>query len=114
MRAMKYFLHMVCGLGLDKSIALVTDGRFSGTIKGAAIGHVVPEAAVGGPLCLVEDNDLISIDIDKREVNLLISAEEMEARRKKYVMPALNPPKGVLTLYSKVVTTANDGCYSGI
>ncbi len=114
MRAMKYFLHMVCGLGLEKSIALVTDGRFSGTIKGAAIGHVVPEAAAGGLLALVEENDLISIDIDKREVNLLISDEEMAARREKYVAPELHPPKGVLTLYSQVVTTANDGCYSGI
>lgn len=114
MRAMKYFLHMVCGLGLDKSIALVTDGRFSGTIKGAAIGHVVPEAAAGGPLCLVRDHDLISIDIDKREVNLVISEEEMEARKESYVMADRVPPKGVLTLYSKSVTSANDGCYSGI
>jgi dihydroxy-acid dehydratase len=114
MRAMKYFLHLVCGLGLDKNIALVTDGRFSGTIKGAAIGHVVPEAAVGGPLALVEENDLILIDIDKREVNLLISDEEMAARRAGLVLPELHPPKGVLTLYSKSVTSANDGCYSGI
>ena len=114
MRAMKYFLHMVCGLGLDKSIALVTDGRFSGTIKGAAIGHVVPEAAAGGPLCLVRDHDLISIDIDKREVNLVISEEEMQARKESYVMADRVPPKGVLTLYSKSVTSANDGCYSGI
>jgi len=114
MRAMKYFLHILSGMGLDKSVALVTDGRFSGTIKGGAIGHVVPEAAVGGPIALVHENDLITIDIPNRVLKLEVSEEELERRRGGFVPPEPRVKKGVLALYSQVVQSANKGCVSGI
>ena len=114
MRAMKYFLHILSGMGLDKSIALVTDGRFSGTIKGGAIGHVVPEAAEGGPIALVRENELITIDIPNRILKVDISDEEMARRRSKFVSPEPRIKKGVMALYSKVLKSANTGCVSGI
>jgi dihydroxy-acid dehydratase len=72
------------GAGLDESVALVTDGRFSGGTRGPAIGHVSPEAAEGGPIALIQQNDLIEIDIDKRQLNLKVNEEELKSRRKKW------------------------------
>jgi len=115
MRAMKYFLHILNGMGLDKSIALVTDGRFSGTIKGAAVGHVVPEAAEGGPIALVQEGDIITIDIPNRSLILQVPKEELKKRSKEFVPPKLKKiKKGILALYPEIVKSANDGCISGI
>ena len=87
MREMLTPTSAICGMGLDKSVALITDGRFSGATKGPAIGHVSPEAYAGGPIALVHEGDIIDIDIDKGSLNLLVSDEELEARRKLWVKP---------------------------
>ena len=70
------------GMGLGSTVALITDGRFSGASRGASIGHVSPEAAVGGPIALVEEGDIISIDIPKNKLDMKVSEEELERRRK--------------------------------
>ena len=94
---------------LDKACALITDGRFSGASRGAAIGHVSPEAALGGPIGLIEEGDIISIDIPNSKVNVNISNEEMEARRAKYVPREPNVKSGWLARYARMVASANLG-----
>ena len=74
----------IVGMGLGSSVALITDGRFSGASRGAAIGHVSPEAAVGGPIALVEEGDIISINIPELKLEIKVSDEEMQARREKW------------------------------
>ncbi|TGE36591.1 dihydroxy-acid dehydratase [Desulfosporosinus fructosivorans] len=98
---------IITGMGLR--VALLTDGRFSGATRGACIGHVCPEAMEGGPIALVEDGDLISIDIPKRSLQLLISEEEMEKRRQAWVRPEPRITSGYLARYAKLVTSANKG-----
>ena len=87
MREMLTPTSAICGMGLDKSVALITDGRFSGATKGPAIGHVSPEAAAGGPIALVHEGDIIDIDIDEGTLTLEVSDEELEARRAAWVKP---------------------------
>lgn len=113
MREMLTPTSAICGMGLDKSVALITDGRFSGATKGPAIGHVSPEAYAGGPIALVHEGDIIDIDIDKGSLNLLVSDEELEARRKLWVKPELKYKTGVLARYSKLVSSADKGAYFG-
>ncbi len=113
MREMLTPTSAICGMGLDKSVALITDGRFSGATKGPAIGHVSPEAYAGGPIALVEEGDLIDIDIDKGLLNLLVSDEELESRRKAWVKPEPKYKTGVLARYSKLVSSADKGAYFG-
>lgn len=99
----------ICGAGLDKTVALITDGRFSGATRGAAIGHVSPEAAEGGEIALLQDGDIIEIDIPKRTLNVKLSDEEL-AKRKAAWVP--HPPKvtdGYLVRYSKLVRSASYG-----
>lgn len=99
----------VAGMGLDKDVSLITDGRFSGATKGASIGHISPEAAAGGIIGLIEEGDKIEIDITARKINLLVDDAELEKRRKKW-QP--HPPKimsGYLARYSRMVTSANKG-----
>jgi dihydroxy-acid dehydratase len=84
MREMLYPTSAIKGLGLDKEVALITDGRFSGGTAGICIGHVMPEAYNGGPLALVKDGDKIEIDRDKKEINLKIDLSEMESRKKEW------------------------------
>jgi dihydroxy-acid dehydratase len=99
----------IIGMGLGKEVALITDGRFSGGTQGAAIGHVSPEAASGGPLALVREGDLIDIDIPNKELNLLVAPEELD-RRKKNWKP--QPPKiksGYLYRYAQLVTSGSTG-----
>ena len=99
----------IAGMGLDSTCALVTDGRFSGVSRGASIGHVSPEAAAGGLIAYVEDGDMISIDIPGHKINLLVSEEEIAARKAK---KAPQPPKqvsGYLKRYRAMVTSANRG-----
>lgn len=113
MREMLTPTSAICGMGLDKSVALITDGRFSGATKGPAIGHVSPEAYAGGPIALVHEGDIIDIDIDKGSLNLLVSGEELEARRKLWVKPEPKYKTGVLARYSKLVSSADKGAYFG-
>ena len=97
------------GMGLDKSVALITDGRFSGASRGAAIGHVSPEAAAGGVIGLVHEGDMIEIDIPNRKLELLVPAEELEERRRNWV-PSVNPTDSAfLERYRAFVTTGAEG-----
>ena len=109
MREMLSPTSAICGMGLDTSVALITDGRFSGATKGAAIGHVSPEAADGGNIALVKDGDIISIDIINGSLDLLVSNEELENRRK--LLKPLEPKvkEGYLARYSKLVSSASTG-----
>ncbi|KAF8073711.1 dihydroxy-acid/6-phosphogluconate dehydratase [Lyophyllum atratum] len=101
-------LIMGAGLGLD--VACLTDGRFSGGSHGFCIGHVVPEAQVGGPIALVQDGDVISVDAVKNTLELDVSPEELERRRAKWVAPPLKVSQGTLYKYIKIVSDASHGC----
>lgn len=109
MREMLNPTSALAGMKLDKTVALITDGRFSGASRGASIGHVCPEAADGGVIGLVEEGDLISIDIPNAAITLEVSDEELENRRAKYVAPEPNVKKGWLARYSKLVSSAAKG-----
>lgn len=99
----------IAGMGLIESVALVTDGRFSGGTRGPCIGHVSPEAAEGGPIALVREGDIIEIDIPARELNLAVSKEEMDKRRKDWKAPAPKAVKGYLARYRQHVSSADKG-----
>lgn len=101
---------LIMGAGLGKSVALITDGRFSGGTHGFVVGHITPEAFDGGMLALVEDGDWIEIDVKKRQLNLLVEDKVMAIRRSHYKQPALRVKSGVLYKYAKQVKTAADGC----
>ncbi len=109
MREMLNPTSAICGMGLGESVALITDGRFSGATRGASIGHVAPEAALGGNIALVHENDRIAIDINKKSIELLVSDEELAARRAAYVQPEPNITTGWLSRYARMVTSANLG-----
>jgi dihydroxy-acid dehydratase len=100
----------IMGTGLGKSVALITDGRFSGGTHGFVVGHITPEAFEGGLIALVEDNDLIEIDIDRHQINLLVDAQTIAKRRAAWKQPRLNAKNGILFKYAKQVKTAADGC----
>ena len=99
----------LAGRGLDTTVAMVTDGRFSGATRGAAIGHVGPEAAAGGPIALVQEGDRILIDIEARNLELLVAPAELEARRAAHSPPARKPAKGYLARYARTVGPASAG-----
>ncbi len=99
----------ISGRGLGESVLLMTDGRFSGATRGASIGHVAPEAAVGGPIALVEDGDTIVMDVERRELSVKVPDEELERRRKQWKAPAPNYDSGVMAKYAKLVSTASRG-----
>jgi dihydroxy-acid dehydratase len=101
---------LIMGSGLGKSVALITDGRFSGGSHGFVIGHITPEAFEGGLLALVEDNDLIEIDVKKHQINLLVDEKTLAIRRSHHKTPQLRVTNGVLYKYAKQVKTAADGC----
>ena len=109
MREMLNPTSALAGMGLDKTVALITDGRFSGASRGASIGHVSPEAASGGPIGLVREGDSIAIDIPNASISLLVSDEELAARRAAYVQPAPNITTGWLSRYARMVTSADEG-----
>ena len=98
------------GAGLGKSVALITDGRFSGGTHGFVVGHITPEAYDGGLIALVQDNDRIELDATANTINLKVSKEEIAERRKNWKQPALKATKGVLYKYAKQVKTAAEGC----
>jgi dihydroxy-acid dehydratase len=97
------------GRGLGKEVALITDGRFSGGTHGFVVGHITPEAYVGGPLALVKNGDRIVIDAEKREISLGISAQEFKSRGKKWKKPAPRYTRGVLAKYASAVPSASLG-----
>lgn len=109
MREMLNPTSALAGMGLDKSVALITDGRFSGATRGAAIGHVSPEAAEGGPIALVEDGDRIKIDIINGTIDVLLSGETLAERKAAWKMPERPPLKGWLNRYSMLVHSASTG-----
>ena len=109
MREMLNPTSAIAGMGLGSSVALITDGRFSGASRGASIGHVSPEAAVGGPIALIEEGDIIKINIPKMKLDVAISDEEMEARRAKWQPREPKVTTGYLKRYASMVTSGNRG-----
>ena len=109
MREMLNPTSALAGMKLDKTVALITDGRFSGASRGASIGHVAPEAACGGEIGLVEEGDIIDIDIPNASVNVRVSDEEMEKRRAAYVPHEPKVKSGWLARYMQMVSSAKDG-----
>lgn len=109
MREMLNPTSAIAGMGLGSSVALITDGRFSGASRGASIGHCSPEAAVGGPIAFVEEGDIISIDIDEHKLELKISDEEMAARKAKWQPRQPKVTSGYLARYASLVTSADKG-----
>ncbi|NLI57685.1 MAG: dihydroxy-acid dehydratase [Clostridium sp.] len=99
----------IAGMGLDKHVALITDGRFSGATRGASIGHASPEAMEGGPIAVVKEGDIIQIDINEGKLNIDISDAELEARMKEWKAPEPKITKGYLGRYAKLVTSASTG-----
>ncbi len=109
MREMLNPTSALAGMKLDKSVALITDGRFSGASRGASIGHVSPEAAMGGEIGLLMEGDIITIDIPNNSINANVSAEEFAKRKQTYVMPQPNIKSGWLARYARFVTSADQG-----
>ena len=109
MREMLNPTSAIAGMGLGSTVALITDGRFSGASRGASIGHVSPEAAVGGPIALVEEGDRIRIDIPNNKLELLVSDEELAARKAKWQPREPRVTTGYLARYAKMVTSGNRG-----
>ena len=109
MREMLNPTSAICGMGLGESVALITDGRFSGATRGASIGHVSPEAASGGNIGLVHEGDLIAIDIPKCKIELKVSDDELAARRASWVCPPPKVTTGYLARYAKLVSSADKG-----
>ncbi len=109
MREMLNPTSAICGMGLGESVALITDGRFSGATRGAAIGHVSPEAADGGNIALVEEGDIIAIDIPACKIELKVSDEELQKRRARWVCPEPKVKTGYLARYAKLVSSADKG-----
>ncbi|TAN43492.1 MAG: dihydroxy-acid dehydratase [Nitrospirae bacterium] len=109
MREMLSPTSAIAGMGLSESVALLTDGRFSGGTRGPCIGHISPEAMEGGPIALVKDGDLIEIDIPKRKLELIVSEEELAKRMKAWKKPRPKITKGYLSRYARFVSSANEG-----
>jgi dihydroxy-acid dehydratase len=113
MRELSIPAAMLVGMGLGDSVAMITDGRYSGATRGPCIGHVCPEAFKGGPIALVQNGDLIEIDISERKLDILVPKMEMEERSKAWKKPKPKIMKGYLNLYRKIVSSAKDGAYIG-
>ena len=109
MREMLNPTSAIAGMGLGSSVALITDGRFSGASRGASIGHISPEAAVGGPIALIEEGDIIAIDIPANTINVKVSDEELVARREKWAPREPKVKTGYLARYASMVTSADKG-----
>jgi dihydroxy-acid dehydratase len=109
MREMLTPTSAIAGMGLSASVALITDGRFSGATKGPAVGHVSPEAASGGPIALIAEGDSITVDIDAATLTLHVADAEVEVRRAAWQPPAPRVTSGVLARYAKLVSSADKG-----
>jgi dihydroxy-acid dehydratase len=102
-------MKLIHGLGLSDRVALVTDGRFSGTNNGCCVGHISPEAMEGGPIALVQDGDTITIDIPGKRLDLTVSEADLDARRSRWERPAPRVSEGYLYLYSRLAESADKG-----
>jgi len=109
MREMLFPTASVVGMGMEKDVALLTDGRFSGASRGCCIGHISPEAAEGGNIALIRDGDIIDIDIPGKQINVRLSEEELTARRKSWTAPEPRVKSGYLARYARCVTSAGTG-----
>ena len=114
MREMLQTTAAIVGQGLGPDVMLITDGRFSGGTRGLMIGHVAPEAMVGGPIGLLQEGDQIEVDVEKRSLNVLISDEEMQKRREAWTPPKPHYPSGVMAKYAKLAKQADDGAVSNV
>ena len=114
MREMLSITAAIMGAGLGKEVALITDGRFSGGTHGFVIGHITPEAQLGGTIALLKDGDTITIDADARVLQVELTDKEIEARRKNWKAPELKYKSGILYKYAKNVSTASEGCVTDI
>src|SRR5690606_32654429 len=99
----------IAGMGLDKEVALITDGRFSGATRGICVGHVSPEAAEGGPIALIQPGDMIEIDLPNRRIHLDVPEEELNRRRAAWVEPEPKVKGGYIRRYTRLVTSASTG-----
>jgi dihydroxy-acid dehydratase len=109
MQEMLWPTSYIAGAGLVESVALITDGRFSGGTRGCSIGHISPEAAVGGPIGLLKDGDIIEIDIPNNAINVKLSDEEFAERKKAWKPPEPRITKGCLAKYASMATSADTG-----
>ena len=109
MREMLSPTSAICGMGLIKTVALITDGRFSGATRGAAIGHISPEAARGGPIAFVQDGDRIDIDINNGTINLAVDDGQLKARKENWQKPQPKITEGYLARYARNVLSASEG-----
>ena len=109
MREMLSPTSAINGRGLSQDVALITDGRFSGGSHGFVIGHITPEAYEGGPIALIEDGDLITVDAEKREINVQLSDADLAARRARWQKPAPYATKGILAKFARLVSSASEG-----
>ena len=109
MREMLAPTSAVAGIGLDKEVALITDGRFSGATRGASIGHVSPEAMSGGPFAIIQDGDIIEIDILNNKINVYLDDNEIKSRLEKWKAPEPKIKEGYIGRYSRMVTSASKG-----
>lgn len=109
MREMLSPTSAIAGMGLDNSVALITDGRFSGGTRGAAVGHISPEAAEGGPIGLVKEGDVIRIDIPGKKITLKVDDEELEKRKREFCPRPSGITSGYLARYARLVTSASTG-----
>ena len=101
---------MIMGAGLGKTVALITDGRFSGGTHGFVVGHITPEAQTGGMIALLKDGDIITIDATANSIEVELSTEEIESRKKAWQSPPLKHKKGILYKYARTVASASEGC----
>ena len=99
----------IVGQGLGETVALITDGRFSGATRGLMIGHISPEAAVGGPIAALRDGDTITIDIDKRRIDVDLTADQIGERMRDWIKPRPHYTSGVFAKYAAHVTSASEG-----
>jgi len=113
MREMLGVTAAIAGAGLSDNVALLTDGRFSGATRGISVGHIAPEAYVGGMIAYVKDGDIITIDVDKRELRLNISDAELAQRKKHWTTPEPRYKKGVMAKYARSVSSASEGAITG-
>jgi dihydroxy-acid dehydratase len=114
MREMLSPTSAIMGKGLGKDVAFLTDGRFSGGSHGFVVGHVTPEAAVGGPIALLKNGDTITIDAEKREVNVKLSDAELKRRAKDWKAPRPRYKRGVLAKYARLVSSASEGAVTDL
>jgi dihydroxy-acid dehydratase len=114
MREMLQTTAAIVGQGLGQDVMLITDGRFSGGTRGLMIGHVAPEAMLGGPMALLEEGDIIVVDVEQRSINVELSDDELARRRTTWKAPAPHFPTGVMMKYARTASQANDGAATNI